>query len=173
MSRLPVSSRALGRQRASGAPSLRLLPRDRERGRRTCADLTLRDDGVILLPDGAPRAILQVDGVTFECRSPAEQDTLSAHFGHLATSLAPGQSVQILIESQPLRAAQVLPAFFGALRPPPGPLREFTRAWEPWLADQMQRSHVPDLRFFVIVSPLPFKGRYFGEGGRRPAELLG
>ena len=159
MSRRQVSSRARGRHHSAGAPSIRLLPRDRERGRRTCADLALRDDGVILLPDGAPRAILQVDGVTFECRSPAEQDTLSAHFGHLATSLAPGQSVQILIESQPLRAAQVLPAFFGALRPPPGPLREFTRAWEPWLAGQMQRAHVPDLRFFVIVSPVPPRTR--------------
>ncbi len=147
--------RALAGRPGGGRPSTRLLSRTPGRAERVGSGLQVRDDGVLLLPDGSPRAILEVEGVTFECRSAGEQDVLSAQFGHLATGLAPGQTLQVLVESRPLPAARILPALFRDLRPAPGALREFVAAWEPWLASQMERSHVPDLRFFVIISPAP------------------
>lgn len=146
------------RDRVRTAAATLLLPFDGEQG------LTINDDGIITLPDGSLRAILRVDGIALECRSPSEQDSLAALFGRLANSLAPGQTLQVLVESQPINAEAAVRDVFRDLRPEVPELREFMALWRPWLERQLRRGHVPNLKFYLVVSPPPARANPLDAG---------
>ena len=74
-------------------------------------------DGTLILPGGQLRALVAVEPVNFDCRSHAEQDTLAAHFAALAGSLAPGQLLQVIVESKPSSAETIVPPLFARLTP--------------------------------------------------------
>lgn len=124
-------------------------------------------DGVVTLPDGGLRAVLAVEPINFACRGPAEQEILSAQFAALVGSLAPGQTLQVLVESRPIDAATLLPRLFARLRPAGRAMTEFLADYRPWLAGQFARTHVPDLRFSLVVAPAPVQ-RELGETQRSP-----
>jgi hypothetical protein len=112
-------------------------------------------DGCITLPDGQLRAVLAVTPVNFDCRSHPEQDALAAHFAALACALAPGQTVQVVVESRPSDAAAILPQLLAHLTPRTAALAEFVDAYRPWVTRQIARAHVPDLRYYLVISPVP------------------
>ena len=137
------------------ADSCRLLPCRPQRAGRDLSGIIVFPDGTIALPDGQMRALLAVEPVNFDCRSLSEQDTLAAQLAGLAGALAPGQLLQIVIESRPSNAQEILEDLFARWQAPTSPLQDYLSAYRSWLARQLVRSHVPDLRHFLSVSPQP------------------
>ena len=150
--------------------SLTLLPCRSSRSSTNLSGVSITADGVITLPDGQVRAILAVEPVNFECRGQSEQDALAAQFVSLAGSLAPGQTLQVLVESRPSDAEAILPRVFARLTPRTEALREFARVYQPWLSRQLGSAHVPDLRFYLIVSLVPPRGEIIVRGRPRRRE---
>lgn len=111
------------------------------------------DEGVLTLPNGELRGVLELESVNLASMTPGEQDALAASFAATCASLVPGQHLQILVESHPANASDVLPALFAQVTPPTRALAEFSALWRSWLEEQFSRAHVPDLRFYALFSP--------------------
>lgn len=136
------------RRREQGVSSARLTPRAGRRGA-----LAIDDEGVLMLPDGQLRGVLELDSLNLASYSPDEQDTLADLFAGVAAALLPGQTLQIVVESQPVQAAQVLAEVFAHVQPRAPALAAFTTAWRPWLEERCGQTHVPDLHFYAVFSP--------------------
>ncbi len=91
------------------------------------------DEGVLTLPNGELRGVLELESVNLASMTPGEQDALAASFAATCASLVPGQHLQILVESHPANAADVLPALFAQVTPPTHALAEFSALWRSWL----------------------------------------
>jgi hypothetical protein len=115
--------------------------------------LAIDDEGVLVLPNGELRGVLELDSLNLASHSLDEQDTLADLFGGVAAALMPGQTLQIVVESRPVESSQVLAEIFTQVRPRVAALQDFSRAWRPWLEEQCDQSHVPDLHFYAIFSP--------------------
>ena len=94
------------------------------------------DEGVLTLPNGELRGVLELESVNLASMTPGEQDALAASFAATCASLVPGQHLQILVESHPANASDVLPALFAQVTPPTRALAEFSVLWRSWLEEQ-------------------------------------
>ena len=113
------------------------------------------EDGVVTLPDGQLRSIIEVDPIDLGTLTPLSKNLVANRLGALAGSLAAGQTVQILVESRPLSVKEVLPDILRHMRADTRQEQRFVASYGAWLRNTIQRLHLPDLRFYLVVAPIP------------------
>ena len=115
--------------------------------------LWVDDEGVMTLPTGELRAVLELESLNLASFSPDEQETLADLFAGIAAALMPRQTLQIVVESRPVEGTQVINEVFAQMQPAAPALADFATAWRPWLAERFGAAHVPDLHFYAVFSP--------------------
>jgi len=108
-------------------------------------------DGVVRLADGRERAYLKVGKITLEGRPLRDQLLLAEDLAHLATTLAPGQHVQILIDNRSVEAPRVLRQYAALHHPAGAALDELFRHKLSWLSERLTDTHSPAVTYYVIV----------------------
>lgn len=137
-------------RRPSTVPLRQLLPLPQGADR-----LTVELDGTLVYNSGDCSAVIGVDLVTLDALAPDDQDFVCAAFTRLATSLAAGQRLQLLVESHPLDPAAAVGMARGFITTAHPVLAELAQYSLEHLRQEMQRKYVPDKRGYVLIGPAP------------------
>ncbi|HVA92900.1 MAG TPA: hypothetical protein VNL71_24035, partial [Chloroflexota bacterium] len=96
-------------------------------------------NGIITLPDGQPRAVIRAQGINLDSLTDGAKNKLAFDFSMLVSSLQPDQQLQILVESRPSSAKEVLPDLLAPLKARNREERRFIRHYGAWLRDTIRR----------------------------------
>lgn len=115
--------------------------------------LRVTPDGVIVYGDGQARGALRVALTNLASLSEAEQDFACALFARLATVLTAGQSMQLLVESDPIAPAGVTGLMQRLITTPHDGLRALADRATRQLEAELSRKHVPDKSAYLLIGP--------------------
>jgi len=117
---------------------------------------TVEPDGTLIFADGSCLAIVRVDAfLNLRSLGAHDQERVCREFAALAHGLAHAQPLQLIIESNPARPADVIDAVSATVTTPDHTLREIAAPTLEWLEREVARTHVPDLAGYLLVAPAP------------------
>jgi len=161
-----LASRLLGRWHKT----VELLPTKAREHEGIYGGIHVSPSGIITLPDGQPRAVIRAQGINLDSLTDGAKNKLAFDFSMLISSMQPDQQLQILVESRPSSAKEVLPDLLAPLKARNREERRFIRHYGAWLRDTIRRSHLPDLRFYLILAPPPPRSMMGGTAIRATPE---
>ncbi|HVA90864.1 MAG TPA: hypothetical protein VNL71_13595 [Chloroflexota bacterium] len=164
----PLASWLLGRWRKT----VDLLPTRAKEHEGIYGGIHVGGNGIITLPDGQLRAVIRAQGINLDSLTDSSKNKLAFDFSMLVSALQPEQQIQILIESRPSSVKEVLPDLLAPLKARNREERRFIRHYGAWLRDTIRRSHLPDLRFYLILAPPPARSIMGGKATRVSRETV-
>ncbi|HLG72313.1 MAG TPA: hypothetical protein VK009_17990 [Chloroflexota bacterium] len=115
--------------------------------------LRVTPDGVIVYGDGQARGVLRVALTNLASLSEVEQDFACALFARLATVLTAGQTMQLVVESDPIAPAGVTGMMQRLITSPHEGLRALADRATRQLEAELGRKHVPDKSAYLLIGP--------------------
>lgn len=101
-------------------------------------------------------AVVRVDAfLNLRSLGAHDQERVCREFAALAHGLAHAQPLQLIIESNPARPADVIDAVSATVTTPDATLRGIAAPTLDWLEREVARTHVPDLAGYLLVAPAP------------------
>jgi len=116
---------------------------------------TVEEDGTLIYPDGSCYAVVGVSLINLFSMGQTEQNRLAYLWSQLANNLVPGQVLQVIVESNPLPAREVLDAAAGLVATENGALRTMAGWSLDRLRTELAHRHVPALSGSLLVGPAP------------------
>lgn len=126
------------------------LPLPRGEGR-----FTVEEDGTLIYPDGSCYAVVGVSLINLFSMGQAEQNRLAYLWSQLVNNLVPGQVLQVIVESNPLPATEVLGAASGLITTRNAALGTIGGWSLDRLRTELTHRHVPALSGALLVGPAP------------------
>ena len=117
---------------------------------------SVEDDGTLVFADMSCLAVVRVDAfLNLRSLGAHDQERVCREFAALAHGLAHAQPLQLIIESNPARPADVIDAVSATVTTPDATLRGIAAPTLDWLEREVARTHVPDLAGYLLVAPAP------------------
>jgi len=117
---------------------------------------TVEPDGTLIFADGSCLAVVRVDAfLNLRSLGAHDQERVCREFAALVHGLVQAQSLQAIIESNPVRPDAVIDAVSATVTTPDPTLRGIAAPTLAWLEREVARTHVPDLAGYLIVAPAP------------------
>jgi len=117
---------------------------------------SVEDDGTLVFADMSCLAVVRVDAfLNLRSLGAHDQERVCREFAALAHGLAHAQPLQVIIESNPARPADVIDAVSATVTTPDPTLRGIAAPTLDWLEREVARTHVPDLAGYLLVAPAP------------------
>jgi len=117
---------------------------------------TIEEDGTLVFADMSCLAVVRVDAfLNLRSLGAHDQERVCREFAALAHGLAHAQPLQLIIESNPARPADVIDAVSATVTTPDATLRGIAAPTLDWLEREVARTHVPDLAGYLLVAPAP------------------
>ena len=132
-----------------------LLPTKSLRHDGVLGGIHINQKGIVTLPDGQVRAIVRCQPINMDCLSPESRNKVAYDLSSLVGALSVGQRLQIIVESRPSTAREILPDLLSTMKPSTQDMRDFIGDYTGWLSGQMEHTHLPDLRCFLVIAPPP------------------
>lgn len=131
-----------GRQRLALLP----LPRGAD-------TIHVTPDGMIVYGDGQTRGVLRVSLTNLASLSQMEQEYTCGLFGRLATVLTAGQSLQVIVDSDPVAPEGVTAMMAELITTSHRSLRTLAQRSMTHLETELARKHVPDKSAYLLLGP--------------------
>jgi hypothetical protein len=115
--------------------------------------LSVTSDGVLVYGDGQTRGVLRVALTNLTSLSPGEQEYACALFARLATVLTAGQTMQVVVESDPIAPTGVTLMMARLVTTAHPGLRALAARAMAQLETELARKHVPDKAAYLLIGP--------------------